>query len=59
MLFLKSSFGKLIHKKEKPFSRCQRAEMVWLPRQDDFRTFCMRDETEKVYLELEEVISIC
>jgi len=29
------------------------------PRQDDFRTFCMSDETEKVYQELEEVMSIC
>ena len=33
--------------------------MSWLPRQDDFRNFCMSDETEKVYRELEEVISIC
>ncbi len=32
--------------------------MVWLPRQNDFRTFCMSDETEKVYRELEEVIVI-
>ena len=30
-----------------------------LPRQDDFRTFCMSDETEEVYRELEEVITIC
>jgi len=29
------------------------------PRQDDFRNFCMSDETEKVYQELEEVIGIC
>jgi hypothetical protein len=34
-------------------------EMVRLPQQNDFRTFCMSDETEKVYQELEEVISIC
>jgi len=33
--------------------------MSWLPRQDDFRTFCMSEETEKVYQELEEVINIC
>jgi len=33
--------------------------MVRLPRQDDFRTFCMSEETEKVYQELEEVINIC
>jgi len=29
-----------------------------VPRQDDFRTFCMSDETEKVYQSLEEIISI-
>ena len=27
------------------------------PGQDEFRNFCMSDETEKVYRELEEVIS--
>jgi len=31
----------------------------WLPRQDDYITFCMSDETEKVYQELEEIINIC
>jgi len=31
----------------------------WLPQQNDFRTFCMSDETEKVYHKLEEIISIC
>jgi len=33
--------------------------MVRLPQQNDYRTFCMSDETEKVCQELEEVISIC
>ena len=33
--------------------------MSRLPRQNDYRTFCMSDETEKVYQELEEVISVC
>ncbi len=33
--------------------------MSWLPRQDDYRTFCMSDETEKVCYRLEEVINIC
>jgi len=33
--------------------------MVRLPRQDEFRNFCMSDETEKVYQRLEEVVSIC
>ena len=32
--------------------------MVRLPGQDDYRTFCMSDETEKVYQKLEEAISI-
>jgi len=29
--------------------------MSWLPRQNDFRTFCTSDETEEVYRELEEI----
>jgi len=33
--------------------------MSWLPGQDDFRNFCMSDQTEKVYQNLEDVISIC
>ena len=28
-------------------------------RQNDFRTFCMSDETEKVYHKLKEALSIC
>ena len=32
--------------------------MSWLPRQNDFRTFCMSDETEKVCQKLEEEIGI-
>jgi len=31
--------------------------MSWLPRQDEFRNFCMNDETEKVYHKLKEVIN--
>jgi len=42
---------------KKPFSKCQRAGNVKLPGQNDYRTFCMSDETEKVYRELEEVVS--
>jgi hypothetical protein len=34
-------------------------EMVRLPRQNDFGTFCMSDETEKVYNKLEEILGIC
>ena len=54
LLFLEN-----ILKTKKPFSKRQRAGMVRLPRQDDYRTFCMSDETEKVYQKLEEVIGIC
>ena len=32
-------------------------DIVWLPRQDDFRNFFMSDETVKVFRELEEVIN--
>jgi hypothetical protein len=32
--------------------------MVRLPRQNDYRTFCMSDETEKVYKELKEVTEL-
>jgi len=32
--------------------------IVWLPRQDEFRNFCVSGETEKVYHELEEIINI-
>jgi len=32
---------------------------VRLPGQDDYRTFCMSDETEKVYRKLEEIIGVC
>jgi len=34
-------------------------EMFWLPRQDDYRTFCISDEAKKVYQKLEEIIRIC
>jgi hypothetical protein len=30
-----------------------------LPQQNDFRTFCMSEDTEKVYRKLEEVVGIC
>jgi len=52
-------FNKIIYKIKKPFSKGQRAGNVRLPRQDDYRTFCMSDETEKVYRKLEEIIKIC
>ena len=30
-----------------------------LGKQNDYRTFCMSGEAEKVYQKLEEIISIC
>jgi hypothetical protein len=53
LLFYKNN----LKKTKKPFSKGQRAGMVKLPRQDDFRNFCMKEETEKIYHNLEEVIN--
>jgi len=33
-------------------------EIAWLPKQDDFRKFCMSYETEKVNYKLEGVIDV-
>ena len=41
-----------------PSANAKGLEMVWLPRQDDYRNFCMGEETKTVYLKLEEVIKI-
>jgi len=32
--------------------------LSWLPQQNDFRTFCMSEDTEKMYQKLEELISV-
>ncbi len=32
--------------------------MSWLPRQNDYRTFCMNGEAEKEYQNLEKVIEL-
>jgi hypothetical protein len=44
-----------------PSAKGQRAINILDPqaRQNDFRTFCTSEETEKVYHELEKIISIC
>ena len=42
-----------------PSANAKGLEIDKLPGQNDFRTFCMSDETQKVYQKLEEVISIC
>ena len=51
--FLKILFFQI----KKPFGLIAKGlEIVRLPQQNDFRTFCMSDETEKVCHRLEEVI---
>jgi hypothetical protein len=48
----------MIHKNKKALQlKAKGLENVRLPRQDDYRTFCMSDVTEKVYQELEEIIN--
>jgi len=48
----------LLFQIKKPFSLIAKGlEIVRLPRQDEFRNFCISDETENVYQKLEEVIS--
>ena len=42
---------------KRPSAKAKGLGSVRLPGQDDFRNFCMRDETEKVSQELEEVIN--
>jgi len=45
--------------KKSPSAKAKELGNVWLPQQNEFRNFCMSDETEKVYRKLEEVIGIC
>ena len=33
-------------------------KLSWLPRQDDFRNFCMSEQTEKVCQKLAEVFNV-
>jgi len=49
----------LLSNKKSPSAKAKGLEIVRLPRQDDFKTFCMSEETEKVYHKLEETIRIC
>jgi len=50
---------KIIYKKTSPSAKCQRAGNVLALGQDDFKTFCMIDDTKKVYQKLEKVINVC
>ena len=51
-------FFKIIIKKKRPSVNVKGLSIVWLPRQDDFRNFCMSDEMGKLYKKLEETINI-
>ena len=46
-------------KQKSPSTKAKGLGMVRLPGQNDYRTFCLSEETEKVYRELEEVMSSC
>ena len=46
-------------KEKSPSANAKGLDISKLPRQDDFRNFCMSEETEKVYQELEKIIRIC
>jgi hypothetical protein len=48
---------KKIYKNKSPSAKAKELRISKLPRQDDYRTFCMSNETEKVYRELEEIIN--
>ena len=52
--------GNLYPTYRKPFDLLAKglSRSNWLPRQDDFRNFCIIDETEGIYLKLGEVINI-
>jgi len=56
--YLKIRFLKYLQIKS-PSAKAKGLGISKLPRQNDFRTFCMSDETEKVYHKLEEAIGIC
>ena len=51
---------KISIKIKSPSAKGQRAVNLQAPpaRQNDYRTFCMSDETEKMYHKLEEAINI-
>jgi hypothetical protein len=50
---------KIFIKNKKPFSKRLKGCKVLAPqaRQNDFRNFCISDDTEKVYQKLEEIIN--
>ncbi|MHA1107316.1 MAG: hypothetical protein ACTSPN_16615, partial [Promethearchaeota archaeon] len=58
--YQKSFFFEKYYKNKKALQQNAKGlEIVKLPRQDEFRNFCMSNETEKVYQKLEEAIGVC
>jgi len=47
------------HKRKALQLKAKGLEIVRLPQQNDYRTFCISDETEKMYHKLEEIIIFC
>ena len=48
-------------KYKRPFNLLAKgsSRLLWWRQVDEFRNFCMSDETEKIYHKLEEVIGLC
>jgi hypothetical protein len=53
--FKNPSFSEKKLKNKSPSAKAKGLEMSWLLKQEDFRTFCMNEETEKVYQKLVKV----
>jgi len=49
-------FWKIFTKRKSPSANAKGLEIDELPRQNEFRNFCMSEETEKIYRKLEEVV---
>ena len=53
-----SKYFQIIYKKIKALQQKSKGlGLSWLPRQNDFRNFCMDVETEEVYRKLEEIFN--
>jgi len=64
LLFLEIFFAivnwgrRILRKKKSPSAKAKGLILVSLPRQDDFRNFCICDQIENVYQKLEEAINV-
>ena len=59
ILIILQIFYKSFFKQKSPLAKCKGLIFIykWWRLLDDFRDFCINDETEKVYKKLEEVIN--